>query len=87
MSREQASDRELLAGEIAQARAYLEGKALSEQRLDKLSRKSLSKLIQSAQVLREAVMLRQQREVAEHVRAAIERDRASLRAERSTLTS
>lgn len=71
MNREETLGKQLLVNEIAQARAYLEGRALDEQRLTSLLKKDASALIQSAQLLREAVMLRQQREIAEHTRDSI----------------
>ena len=87
MNREETLGKQLLVNEIAQARAYLEGRAPDEQRLAALLKRDASRLIQDAQLLREAVMLRQQREVAEHVRASIERDRAALKTAKPTPAS
>ena len=79
MSAQERTGKQLLALEIARARAYLVGTMLREQRPEKLAEKDILELEREAGLLREAVMLRQQREVAEHVRAAIERDRAALK--------
>ena len=87
MSARERTGKQLLALEIAQARAYLEGTMLREQRPEKLAEKSTLELEREAELLREAVMLRQQREVAEHVRATIERDRAALSPRSSAPTS
>ncbi len=77
MSREETLGKQLLVSEIAQARAYLEGRALDEKRIAALLGRDASRLIQEAQLLREAVMLRQQREVAEHVRDTIRAEKAT----------
>lgn len=77
MNREETLGKQLLVGEIAQARAYLEGRAPDEQRLAALLKRDASRLIQDAQLLREAVMLRQQREIAEHIRDAIRAEKAA----------
>ena len=74
MNREETLGKQLLVDEIAQARAYLEGRAPDEQRLLK---RDASRLIQDAQLLREAVMLRQQREIAEYVRDTIRAEKAA----------
>lgn len=77
MNREETLGKQLLVDEIAQARAYLEGRAPDEQRLAALLKRDASRLIQDAQLLREAVMLRQQREIAEHIRDAIRAEKAA----------
>lgn len=87
MNREETLGKQLLVNEIAQARAYLEGRALDEQRLTSLLKKDASALIQSAQLLREAVMLRQQREAAEFVRENIQAEKAAKRPGKGLLPS
>ena len=77
MNREETLGKQLLVDEIAQARAYLEGRAPDEQRLAALLKRDASRLIQDAQLLREAVMLRQQREIAEYVRDTIRAEKAA----------
>ena len=54
MNREETLGKQLLVDEIAQARAYLEGRAPDEQRLAALLKRDASRLIQDAQLLREA---------------------------------
>lgn len=87
MTRTQATAKQLLVNEIAQAQAHLEGRSVDDQNLAKIFLKGYPELIQDAQLLREALMLRQQREVAEHVRDAIERDKASLKSAKPILAS
>lgn len=87
MSRTKTIGEQLLAREIAQARAYLEGHPLSDQRLAELRERSSAQLIQEAQLLREAVSLRQQREIAEHVRDSIELDKAARKGPRPVIAS
>lgn len=87
MTRTQATAKQLLVNEIARAQAHLEGRSMDDQGLAKIFLKGYPELIQDAQLLREALMLRQQREVAEHVRDAIERDKASLKSAKPILAS
>lgn len=87
MSRDETLEKQLLVGEIAQAQAYLEGRAPDEQQLAALLKRDASRLIQDAQLLREAVMLRQQREIAEHIRETIQDEKAEKRAGKGLLPS
>lgn len=87
MTRTQATAKQLLVNEIARAQAHLEGRSVDDQSLAKIFLKGYPELIQDAQLLREALMLRQQREVAEHVRDAIKRDKASLKSAKPILAS
>lgn len=87
MTRTQTTAKQLLVNEIARARAHLEGRSMDDQDLARIFVKDYPALIQDAQLLREALMLRQQREVAEHVRSAIERERMSLAPTKPVLAS
>lgn len=79
MSRGETLGKQLLVSEIARAWAYLEGRAPNEQQLAALLERGSSRLIQDAQLLREAVMLRQQCEIAEHIRDTIQAEKAAKR--------
>lgn len=81
MSREEILSKQLLAEEIAEARAILTGQRVGDQWLAGRLKRDSSELIKEAQLLQEAVALRQRREVMEHVRAEIERERAWSKAE------
>ena len=56
--------------------SYLEGTDVSAEEKRQIAESPAFRLVQEAQLLREAVMLRQQREVAEHVRDAIRAEKA-----------
>lgn len=76
MSREEILSKQLLVEEIAEARAILTGQRVGDQWLAGRLKRDSSELIKEAQLLQEAVALRRQREVTEHVRAEIKREQA-----------
>jgi len=61
----------MLTAEIIRALSYLREADVSAEEKRRLVETPGYRLIQEAQFLREAVMLRQQREVSEHVRDSI----------------
>ena len=76
MSKLKSIGEQTLTAEIIRALSYLEGTDVSAEEKRQIAESPAFRLIQEAQLLREAVMLRQQREVAEHVRDAIRAEKA-----------
>ena len=76
MSKPKSIGEQTLTAEIVRALSYLEGADVSAEEKRQIAESPAFRLIQEAQLLREAVMLRQQREVAEHVRDAIRAEKA-----------
>lgn len=71
-----------LAAEIIQALSYLKGAEVSAEEKRRLVEVQSFQLAREAQLLREAVMLRQQREMAEYVQESIQASKAAERAEK-----
>ena len=77
MSKPKSIGEQTLTAEIVRALSYLEGTDVSAKEKRQIAESPAFRLIQEAQLLREAVMLRQQREVAEHVRDTIRAEKAT----------
>ena len=77
MSKPRSTGERMLTAEIIRALSYLEEADVSAEENRQIAEAPGHRLIQEAQFLREAVMLRQQREVAEHVRDSLRADKAA----------
>lgn len=77
MSKPRSTGERMLTAEIIRALSYLEEADVSAEEKRQIAEAPGHRLIQEAQFLREAVMLRQQREVAEHVRDSLRADKAA----------
>lgn len=77
MSEKKAVAEKMIVAEIVRALSYLKGADISAEEKRQIAEAPGHRLIQEAQFLREAVMLRQQREVAEHVRDSLRADKAA----------
>lgn len=71
MSKPKSIGEQTLTAEIVRALSYLEGADVSAEEKRQIAELPTFRLVQEAQLLREAVMLRQQREIAEHTRDSI----------------
>ncbi len=71
MSKPKSIGEQTLTAEIVRALSYLEGADASAEEKRQIAELPTFRLVQEAQLLREAVMLRQQREIAEHTRDSI----------------
>ena len=72
----------MLAAEAIQALSYLKGREASAEEKRRLLEVKNYQLAREAQLLREAVMLRQQRETAEYARELIQAGKAADKAEK-----
>ena len=77
MSEKKAVAEKMIVTEIVRALNYLKGVDISAEEKRQIAEEQNYQLIRDAQLLREAVMLRQQREVAEHVRDSLRADKAA----------
>lgn len=77
MSKPRSAGEQMLTAEIIRALSYLGEADVSAEEKRQIAEAPGYRLIQEAQFLREAVMLRQQREVAEHVRDSLRADKAA----------
>ena len=80
MSEKKAVAEKMIVAEIVRALSYLKGADISAEEQN-------YQLIRDAQLLREAVMLRQQREAAEFVRENIQAEKAAKRPGKGLLPS
>lgn len=79
MSEEKTVVEKMIVAEIVRALSYLERADISAEEKRKIAEEQNYQLIRDAQLLREAVMLRQQREAAEYVRETIQAEKAAKR--------
>lgn len=87
MSKTKSIAEQMLVKEITRAWGYLGDGTIDPEKQKQLLEVPGFRLIQEAQMLREAVMLRQQREIAEHVRNTIRADMAAKRARTGLMPS
>ena len=87
MSEKKAVAEKMIVAEIVRALSYLKGVDISAEEKRQIAEEQNYQLIRDAQLLREAVMLRQQREAAEFVRENIQAEKAAKRAGKGLLPS
>ena len=87
MSEKKAVAEKMIVAEIVRALSYLKGADISAEEKRQIAEEQNYQLIRDAQLLREAVMLRQQREIAECVRENIQAEKAAKRAGKGLLPS
>lgn len=87
MSEKKAVAEKMIVAEIVRALSYLEGADISAEEKRQIAEEQNYQLIRDAQLLREAVMLRQQREAAEFVRENIQAEKAAKRPRKGLLPS
>lgn len=87
MSEKKAVAEKMIVAEIVRALSYLKGADISAEEKRQIAEEQNYQLIRDAQLLREAVMLRQQREAAEFVRENIQAERAAKRPGKGLLPS
>lgn len=79
MSEKKTVAEKMLTAEIVRALSYLKGADISAEEKRQIAERQSYQLTREAQLLREAVMLRQQRETAEYVRETIQAEKAARR--------
>ena len=77
MNKPKSIGEQRLTAEIVRALSYLEGRDVSAEEKRQIAETPTFQLTREAQFLREAVMLRQQREAAEYVRDSIRASKAT----------
>lgn len=87
MSEKKAVAEKMIVAEIVRALSYLKGADISAEEKRQIAEEQNYQLIRDAQLLREAVMLRQQREAAEFVRENIQAEKAAKRPGKGLLPS
>ena len=87
MSEKKAVAEKMIVAEIVRALSYLKGVDISAEEKRQIAEEQNYQLIRDAQLLREAVMLRQQREAAEFVRENIQAEKAAKRPGKGLLPS
>lgn len=87
MSEKKAVAEKMIVAEIVRALSYLKGVDISAEEKRQIAEEQNYQLIRDAQLLREAVMLRQQREAAEYVRENIQAEKAAKKAGKGLLAS
>ena len=87
MSEKKAVAEKMIVTEIVRALNYLKGVDISAEEKRQIAEEQNYQLIRDAQLLREAVMLRQQREAAEFVRENIQAEKAAKRPGKGLLPS
>ena len=87
MSEKKAVAEKMIVAEIVRALSYLKGADISAEEKRQIAEEQNYQLIRDAQLLREAVMLRQQREAAEFVRENIQAEKAAKRPGQGLLPS
>ena len=87
MSEKKAVAEKMIVAEIVRALSYLKGADISAEEKRQIAEEQNYQLIRDAQLLREAVMLRQQREASEFVRENIQAEKAAKRPGKGLLPS
>ena len=87
MSEKKAVAEKMIVTEIVRALNYLKGVDISAEEKRQIAEEQNYQLIRDAQLLREAVTLRQQREAAEYVRETIQAEKATKRPRKGLLPS